>query len=114
MLDGNAAGASYAPVCFSADATVRIQESPTPVTMRELKTGQHVECLDSGADMLAPTTTRYCEVMAWVGERKEELCVCVCVCVHVVYITSATGSAALVFERDILPSESHCIQPGAY
>lgn len=54
--------------CFSAEATVRIQESATPVTMRELKTAQHVECLDSGADMLAPTTTRYCEVMAWVSQ----------------------------------------------
>ena len=55
------------PTCFSAESKVNIQESSKPVSMRELKTGQNVECLNSGDDFMAPRTTQFCEVMAWVG-----------------------------------------------
>jgi hypothetical protein len=35
--------------------------------MSELKTGQHVQCLRSGDDMLAPGEVAWCEVKNWVS-----------------------------------------------
>jgi hypothetical protein len=52
--------------CFTGNTQVVIQESDTPVTMRGLKTGQHVQCVDSGDDFTTPTRVRWCEVVNWV------------------------------------------------
>lgn len=51
--------------CFSGDTLVRIKESANPVAIRDLKTGQHVQCLDTNEDMRVPTTVQFCEVKNW-------------------------------------------------
>jgi hypothetical protein len=55
------------PTCFSGDSTVRVRGLLHPVTMRELRTGQQVECLHSGSDLMAPTTPTWCEVINFVS-----------------------------------------------
>jgi hypothetical protein len=77
--------------CFSAESTVNILELPVPVTMRDLKTGQHVECMESGEDFMAPRTTQYCEVTAWVRLNMARTCIllgdqCHCSCGRHVYM----------------------------
>lgn len=77
------------PTCFSGDSTVRVRGYLHPVTMRELRTGQHVECLHSGSDLMAPTTPTWCEVINFVSHAVQQQAVAVgvslssvCVCVH--------------------------------
>jgi hypothetical protein len=56
-----------APPCFSGDTRVVVQESATPMAMRDVKTGQHILCVDSGVDMTTPGGLKFCEVMNWVS-----------------------------------------------
>ena len=56
--------------CFSGDSKVIIQEQQEPIAMRDLQTGQHVQCVDH-QDMLLPTTLKWCEVMNWVSNFEE-------------------------------------------
>lgn len=44
-----------------------IKESDTPVAMRDLQVGQHVQCVDSGDDLTTPATVRWCEVVNFVS-----------------------------------------------
>ena len=55
--------------CFSGDSLVVIKEQSEPVTMRELQTGQHVQCVDH-QDFMLPTTPKWCKVMNWVSDRQ--------------------------------------------
>ena len=54
---------SYVSLCFSGKTLVRTLEHPAPIPLEELKTGDHVQCMDSSDDMRLPTTHKYCEVM---------------------------------------------------
>ena len=44
-----------------------IIESITPIAIRDLQVGQHVQCVDSGFDLTQPTRVKWCEVMNWVS-----------------------------------------------
>lgn len=57
--------------CFSSKTLVRTLESPVPIAMEDLKTGDHVQCMDTNEDMRLPTTAKYCEVMAWLHARQD-------------------------------------------
>lgn len=62
-----------ATACFSGDTKVVVQGSNTPVAMRDLKTGQRVQCLDSGADLTQPSAVKWCDVMAWLHAEPKQL-----------------------------------------
>lgn len=53
--------------CKAGDTRVRIQESPAPVALRDVKTGQHIQCVDASDDMRVPTKLAWCEVHNWVS-----------------------------------------------
>jgi hypothetical protein len=53
--------------CFTGDTMVVIRESDSPVAIKDMQVGQHVQCMDSGADLTNPTSVQWCEVMNWVG-----------------------------------------------
>jgi hypothetical protein len=55
------------PPCFSGDTRVVVQEFATPVAMRDVRTGQHILCVDSGVDMTTPGALKFCEVVNWVS-----------------------------------------------
>jgi hypothetical protein len=58
------------------------------VAIRDLQTGQHVECLNSGSNLMTPTTTQWCEVMNWVsGIKKTRSCCTVHPLRHMCVIT---------------------------
>jgi hypothetical protein len=63
-------GAGKQP-CFSGKTLVRILESPQPIPIEDLKTGDHVQCMDTTEDMRLPTTVKYCEVMNWLHARAD-------------------------------------------
>jgi hypothetical protein len=52
--------------CFSGDTMVVIRESDSPIAIKDMQIGQHVQCMDSGADLANPTSVKWCEVMNWV------------------------------------------------
>lgn len=64
--------------CFSGDALVRVQGLAQPVHMRDLRTGQMVQCVDSGADLTAPATLKWCKLMNWVRVLHVWDCQAVC------------------------------------
>jgi hypothetical protein len=53
------------PECFAANTMIHIKESPTPIPIQELQTGQHVLCMDTTEDMRLPTKAKYCKMLAW-------------------------------------------------
>lgn len=55
------------PPCFAGDTLVHIREAPAPIPIRDLRTGQHVMCLDTTEDLRAPKKIAYCRVMNWVS-----------------------------------------------
>lgn len=62
-----------APACFSGDTKVVVQGLKAPVAIRDLQTGQFVQCLDSGVDLTQPSTTRWCEVVNWLHAESKQL-----------------------------------------
>ena len=64
VCPANWLSADYTPNggCFSGNTLVRTLEHPAPIPLEELKTGDHVQCMDSSDDMRLPTTPKYCEV----------------------------------------------------
>lgn len=60
--------------CFSGDTQVIVKDaggSPTSIAMREIRTGQFLQCLDSGDDMRVPTSPTWCPVVNW-GQAEEK------------------------------------------
>lgn len=53
--------------CFAGDTLVHIREASEPIPIRDLRTGQHVMCLDTTEDLRAPRKAAYCQVRNWVG-----------------------------------------------
>lgn len=63
--------------CFAGDTKVIVQDggargSPTTVAMRDVRTGQFLQCLDSDDDMRVPTNLTWCEVVNW-GQAEDTL-----------------------------------------
>lgn len=60
-----------APVCFAGDTKVLVQDSSRrgfqAVAIRDVQTGQYVQCLNSTDDMRVPTTISWCLVQNWCG-----------------------------------------------
>jgi hypothetical protein len=54
--------------CFTGDTKVVIRESDTPIAIKDMQIGQHVQCVDSGADLTNPASVKWCEVMNWVSD----------------------------------------------
>lgn len=53
--------------CLGGSAKVRILEAPGVLTaLRDVKVGQHVQCLDSDEEMRLPTDLKFCEVKYWI------------------------------------------------
>lgn len=48
---------------------VHIRESPTPVALKDVATGQHVLCTDTSDGLRAPTMVAWCKVHNWVSEK---------------------------------------------
>lgn len=44
---------------------VHVKESPDPIPIEDLKTGQHIRCFDTTEDARVPTTPKYCQVLGW-------------------------------------------------
>lgn len=48
--------------CFSADTLFVVKDEAAPIPLKQLRTGQHIQCVDSGADLTTPGAVRWCEV----------------------------------------------------
>lgn len=48
--------------CFSADTLYVVKEEAAPIPVRQLRTGQHIQCVDSGADLTTPGAVKWSEV----------------------------------------------------
>lgn len=53
---------------------MRIQEATEPVAIRDLRTGQHVQCLNSTGDLRVPVSATFCEVINWVRPLCAQAC----------------------------------------
>jgi hypothetical protein len=52
-------------IWFSSEVT--IQEQAQPITVQNLRVGDHVSCLDGGADLSSPGKPQWCKVNGFVS-----------------------------------------------
>jgi hypothetical protein len=58
-------------VCFAGDTVIQVRDDANgravPTKIRNVKTGQHILCMDTSEDLRLPTKATWCEVINWVS-----------------------------------------------
>lgn len=67
--------------CFSGDTLVRVEGQEQLVKIRDVRTGQRIQCMRTTDDMRVPLSVAYCEVMNW--------------CVHACVVANSDINTAL-------------------